>query len=956
MSIRFKTLLVVSFIGLFLIPAFVSAKSLHSPGYGRGSGKEITINQPRGWPVNLKSDTYTNADIQSFMGMVVINAKPYNPWWRFFKKIPDMTTFSVSGFPANTDLHIYTHGYRNHEIKKTDASGVLTLPFSSKSGLEAIIKEQPSTWHVYVGGLINPKGGDCNKIGSWNETTKTCRLMAGSTVNQTISIDDSDITLDGNNATVTFSGGDGVYTNESNVTIKRLTVQNSQRGIVFHDSILTFASGGRVENVILQNNTTHITDEGVSGVNITGSTLGSGATGIYLFDQFDGFPTNNIVITKNNFKATTFDIDNNGTSFSLSNATDRGNFWTKNTGCTQDTANPSHCTQGYIIDSGDLDPLPWACENGWTKTCPVKPPSRTPTPTPTPTLTPTPTATPTGSVTPTPTPGSVSGKWASVIVIGTDTTSTIYKIPNTTEASQIVKIVPPGWILEITGVPQGLSTPVKDHADGSLGFIATANLDEDPSRQSEFSAKAVPALNSIEDRKKIITEAVEAYYEKSDKIDLYHQGGGSDPKNLNEFNKYILDLNFPKSLVLAMAVHESAKTLDNTICNRPYYSTKYAKTIRDGGIGIFQITSLGLRGLGSGMKNTVHSNDCNTLLGWPITESFSNYYSNTVQGIYANMKDGMRVIQEKYDRAKKLVSLSSPSKTWFFKDGISIDNSDIRLLLTVRAYNGFGKEETLCYKFLHPNGYLNALGTQLRTISTYFPDYTYSGKIDDLLIITDKPENRAVISICSPGLLQIEDNSRKITGYTPNGIKEEISNILYDLDTNKNADILFPQEDYTIRVIGTESGPYNLYEVRGANDGKLLEFRAQDIPLKIGEIHEYHIHIDPNTKKITSELRIDKNGDGSYEKTIKSGALLKISDNSKIIICHNEEKNNPHTIEIDENALQAHVEQGDHEGKCEDKDKRDGKDNKNVSDKGEKKSDEHKNEDKNKKNTEKKKR
>ena len=162
----------------------------------------------------------------------------------------------------------------------------------------------------------------------------------------------------------------------------------------------------------------------------------------------------------------------------------------------------------------------------------------------------------------------------------------------------------------------------------------------------------------------------------------------------------------------------------------------------------------------------------------------------------------------------------------------------------------------------------------------------------------------------------MEDNAGRITGHTSGGIKEEIPNILYDVDTSKNADILFPQEDYIIRVIGTESGPYNLYEVRGATDGTLLEFHAQDIPLTIGEVHEYHIHFNPDTKQITSELRIDQDGDGKYERTVNGGALLTLSGNAKIQICHNASKNNPHEISVAEPAVKAHLAHGDILGAC----------------------------------------
>ena len=353
-----------------LVPSFVSAKSAPK-NYAHGKGTHIGI---------VRSTVAIKASVQSFPGMTVIQVQPYNPWWRFFKKIPQTTILTISDLPVNTDLQVYTRGYRDHEVKKTDGSGTLSISFPSKDGYEAIIKEKPSTKHIAIDPLLDGPGDDCDQIGAWNATTKTCTLDRN--VAETIAIEDSDITLDGAGHTVSFAGGDGIYTDESNVIIKNVTVSNSLRGVVYHDALFTIANGGRVENTVMTGNNTNFTDEGVSSITLTNSTVDHGATGVYLYDQFDGFPTNNISITRVNFKENTTDLLNAGTTFSLSNATDRGNYWDQNTACIQDVTSPSHCKNSY--DSGGVtDAFPWFCENGWTITCPVKPPTTTNTPTPT---------------------------------------------------------------------------------------------------------------------------------------------------------------------------------------------------------------------------------------------------------------------------------------------------------------------------------------------------------------------------------------------------------------------------------------------------------------------------------------------------------------------------------------------------------------------------------------------
>src|SRR3989344_5631323 len=128
MSKRFSAIFLIIFLILvFVLPLSpVFAKSNHLQGYERAKGKELVATDPLGWPIKVAASVHINATLQSFPGMTVIRLKPYNPWWRFLKKIPEQTTIVVSGLPVNTDLHIYTRGYRDHEVKKTDTTGTLS--------------------------------------------------------------------------------------------------------------------------------------------------------------------------------------------------------------------------------------------------------------------------------------------------------------------------------------------------------------------------------------------------------------------------------------------------------------------------------------------------------------------------------------------------------------------------------------------------------------------------------------------------------------------------------------------------------------------------------------------------------------------------------------------------------------------------------------------------------------
>ncbi|HDL00644.1 MAG TPA: hypothetical protein ENH23_00225, partial [candidate division Zixibacteria bacterium] len=110
-------------------------------------------------------------------------------------------------------------------------------------------------------------GGDCSSIGNWDNATKTCILTTD--VNETIQIDDDNITLDGNNHTLTGTNtGSGVYLyQKTGISIKNLDVKNFTTGInIFYSSnniainnvygiLSQFSSNGVLTNNTMNSNT-----------------------------------------------------------------------------------------------------------------------------------------------------------------------------------------------------------------------------------------------------------------------------------------------------------------------------------------------------------------------------------------------------------------------------------------------------------------------------------------------------------------------------------------------------------------------------------------------------------------------------------------------------------------------------------------------------------------------------
>ncbi|MEK9154828.1 MAG: SBBP repeat-containing protein [Patescibacteria group bacterium] len=429
-------------------------------------------------------------------------------------------------------------------------------------------------------------------------------------------------------------------------------------------------------------------------------------------------------------------------------------------------------------------------------------------------------------------------------------------------ADDIIKTVPNGWAVKVASTTSEGGNYIdldgyrwykaEDVTDGVVGWMAAKSLpdeiiylDYDFNNQSNLEQKATAQLDTSEKRKPIILQAVDNFYIVSTTNSLYSGGGGLD--GLNNFQKFIQGANFLKEFVLAITAEESGPSFNNEICSNAL----------DGGIGIIQITSLGFKGLGSGLYNKPKLTDCDkNTIGW--TGNLSKYYSNAVQGIYANIKDGFRVLQEKY-RSQCFEEVSG---------GLYFNCNDIRRILTIWGYNGFGDES---------GSYLNKIAARLETLSSYFSGIAYPDT-DQFIQKLRKADRQKILALLkSPGELQIEDKNGNITGVVDSVIQENIPNSLYEKDY-KGIAIFFPKNPYIYRVIGTSSGAYG-FNVDFFNDDITQSFRAKDIPITLGEIHEYYIDWDALLNgEAGTTLQIDQNGDKIVDKTFISDETFEPED------------------------------------------------------------------------------
>lgn len=896
-----KNLLILALVLFLVSPSFSSAKNPQPKGYGRDKGSSITVVEPFGWNVSISGSEKLNGTVESLPGMAVIRVVAYKPWYLFFRKLPATTTLTVSGLPKNKELHVYTRGYREHVPMTTSPEGTLVIDRPTDRGIQVIIKDHPSTKHIALDPLLAPPGGDCSDIGIWNATTNTCTLNQD--VTESITIEDESITLDGAGYRVIGSGtGDGIYTDVSFVTIKNVKVSGFSRGIVYSDSLFTHAAGGEVDTVTLSGNTVQFALEGVPSLRFVDSTIMGGTRGLSLVDQGgDGFPTNNLMVhgntingatigvfadtvtatfTRNNFKNNGADLSVSASTITLNGISPmRGNYWSKNSSCTQ---SGNFCTNTF--DAGPAnDTLPWACENGWVTgiTCPTV------------------VVPPTGGG-----GGGGSETWAEVST--TAGTAKIYaEIGLTTE----LKTVPDEWALQVLDA-SGAAVHVKDLTDDTTGFISAVNIAIAPdgsSREAELKENASTSHDTRAARTPIILGAVDTYYSMtSTEKRLYSPAGGKD--GANNFSEMISETNFPKELVLGIISDETgsvAHALNNELCNEGL----------DGGVGIMQMTTNSYKGLGSGMVNSQRINDCRSSTGW--TAPTSLFYSNKKQGIHANIKDGFRVLQDKFGTIFVQKALATTSVSFFSQNGLTIDKRDMGAILITRAYNGFG-ESTTCRRLDVSNEYPGKVGHNMLDLSVFFPGYTYDDTLhNDIarkLVLAN--ENKEEIYTCSPVYLQIlSEGGRFLAGYNGTTVVNNSDRIIYDDETRRHAAIIFPDQSYIYRVVGLAEGTYDLIRNKFEN-GVPQQFHANDIPITPCAVHEY------GRSGGETLFRADNDCNGSFEVELRFSTTLDASmvakASKKSTLCHRPPGNtsNAHTIVVGESAVRAHLAHGDTMGAC----------------------------------------
>ena len=494
------------------------------------------------------------------------------------------------------------------------------------------------------------------------------------------------------------------------------------------------------------------------------------------------------------------------------------------------------------------------------------------------------------------------------------------KIPGTQTdkpATDVIKTVPSDWVLKvatttdpITGNPIQLDGfqwyGVVDPTDGAVGWMAAKEInsgavylpyDPSPLVQTELEREASTTIYTTKEaRIPVILQAVDAYYTATTSNSLNGSGGGSD--GLNNFQTFIQGSTFPRELMLAIIDQESRSIK---------FNNEGCSSVRDGGIGIMQITSS--KGSGSALLNKPKLTDCNS-----TSDVSSRYYSNALQGIYANIKDGFRILQDKFSNLD-----SGKNKT---VDNITV--KEMKAISTVYRYNQGSPYKVQAVHEVRDgqsNGYVwgnylrylhwtqadadawiqkvknacatattfseclaNTEATRLTTSAFYLRDVgnklisssfgaayenpTYGNKL------ISANNSQLILFLRSPAELRLMNQVGEITGSVNNVPQEGIANSVY-IPEQKFITLFFPREQYKYRVVGLETGEYGL-SADFVNNGEHIFFDADYIPTHAGEIHDYTIDWDKMSRceRGAVTLEIDYEGDGIIDRVVRGGCRI----------------------------------------------------------------------------------
>lgn len=479
-----------------------------------------------------------------------------------------------------------------------------------------------------------------------------------------------------------------------------------------------------------------------------------------------------------------------------------------------------------------------------------------------------------------------------------DGVAKLYDAP--TASATLVKTLPNDWIVKVLDKKDVNNQPmisngyhwykVEDPTDNTIHYMFSG-VDDEPiylpyekDKQVEYENKSVDNLSGgttvqILKRKNVVLEAIDYYYNNNEtKKSLY-----SSDDNI-KISKLKIK-NFPKDLIRAFtAVEIAGEKFDNENVSGDY------------GHGMMQLTiktyekvnkNYDNRGLYSKvsmrkcLNNPTSPNDykkCYTPIlnskGKVFKQLYDHYedistnpiyknYANTTQSIYSNIKDGLGILSNNYGNI-----INNPcTQNWTTSTGLVITCEEVNIIKDIWGYNGAS---------IDAPDYLGVVSNRLKNLSTYFPGYTYNNSDKMIEKLAYAGKNRIELKKHSPITIYVKDSYGHITGETNGGIDDSIPYSDYNPES-ETAVIFFPHNTYTYQVVGDSTGGFYGLDIDNYNNSDTsVSFNASDLPIAPGEIHTYSVDeiklANGNPDAVI--IKIDTNGDGIIEKTMKTGSKL----------------------------------------------------------------------------------
>jgi predicted GH43/DUF377 family glycosyl hydrolase len=171
-----------------------------------------------------------------------------------------------------------------------------------------------------------------------------------------------------------------------------------------------------------------------------------------------------------------------------------------------------------------------------------------------------------------------------------------------------------------------------------------------------------------ETRKKLTEQLVRYRKETYDRVAMVHDAV------VDNYKDFLPD-NFPPELVLAIASQETGLFYN---FNNELIEVRENGNKDNVGRGLMQITSSEFVGSGSSNTDDQVVYKCRNLLS---KESIYSYYSNTPQGVAANIRDGLYALKTKYKSANNCKGSKE----------LGITDEEMRYISSIQRYNTYGK-------------------------------------------------------------------------------------------------------------------------------------------------------------------------------------------------------------------------------------------------------------------------